>query len=243
VIAISAGLRDDLLALGVPPERLLVAPDAVDPARFSALPARQAARAALGLPPHGPIVTYTGHLYPWKGAHTLARAARHLPPDALVCIVGGTPADGAAFRAFLERKGLSGVHLAGYVPPAEVPRWLAAADVLVLPNSGTEAISARYTSPLKLFEYMAAGRPIVASDLPSLREVLADGQNAVLVPPDDAPALAGAIRSLLADPARAARLAAQGRADVAGRTWDARARAIAGFVAGLRGPISAGGPR
>src|SRR5262249_13241169 len=81
--------------------------------------------------------------------------------------------------------------LPGCAAPGGRPRWLAAAAVLVLPNSRAEPISARYTSPLKLFEYMAAGRPIVASDLPSLREVLTGGRNAVLVPPDDPGALAG----------------------------------------------------
>jgi glycosyltransferase involved in cell wall biosynthesis len=171
--------------------------------------------------------------------HTLALAARHLPPEATVCIVGGTPADLTAFRAFVAAEGLSNVRVAGYVPPAEVPTWLAAADVLALPNSGREVISARYTSPLKLFEYMAAGRPIVASDLPSLREVLTHEVNAHLVTPDDPAALGAGLQAVLADPARGDRLAARARQDVAGRTWDARAAAIVAFVHQLR-PAPAG---
>ena len=241
IVAISGGLRDELQALGVPAERLLVAPDAVDPARFGGLPDRETARRRLGLPAGGRVVAYTGHLYPWKGAHTLARAARHLPPDVLVCIVGGTPADVTDFGAFLEQEGLTGVRRVGYVPPGDVPLWLAAADALALPNSGREAISARYTSPLKLFEYMAAGRPIVASDLPSLREVLTDGVDARLVPPDSPEALAAGLVEVLDDPALAARLAAAAAAAVAGRTWDARAGAVRDFVSGLRRRAAAEG--
>jgi glycosyltransferase involved in cell wall biosynthesis len=230
VIPISDGLWGELRALGLPPDTLLVAPDAVDLDRFASLPTRTAARVSLGLPVEARIVVYTGHLYRWKGAHTLALASRHLPPAVMVYVVGGTPADVAAFRAFIAGEVLDKVRVVGYVPPVEVPVWLAAADVLALPNSAAEAISARYTSPLKLFEYMAAGRPIVASDLPSLKEVLTDGLNARLVRPDDPVALAGGLTAVLADPAAGALLAEQARRDVAGRTWHARAAALRDFV-------------
>lgn len=234
VVAISRGLGTELQQMGLRSERLLIAPDAVDPTRFASPPAKAAARATLDLPIDAQIVAYTGHLYAWKGAHTLALASRDLPERTLVCLVGGTRADLEACRAFLDRHRLERVRLAGHVPPAQVPAWLAAADVLALPNSGQDALSARYTSPLKLFEYMAAGRPIVASDLPSLREVLTHGENAYLVPPDDPAALATGLRKLLADPPLAGRLAANARCAVARRTWQARARQITGFVARLR---------
>jgi len=102
--------------------------------------------------------------------------------------------------------------------------------VLVLPNSAQEPISREYTSPLKLFEYMAAGRPIVASDLPSLREVLSHSHNAWLVPPDDPAALAGALCTVRDDPALGSRLAAQASADIAAYTWDGRARRLAAWM-------------
>ena len=236
VVVITHALRDALVDMGVPPERVCIAPDAVDLARFTALPDRVAARRALGsrgngLADHqGPLVVYTGHLYTWKGAHTLALATRHLGDATTVAIVGGTPADLEAFRAFVATEQLERVRVIGHVPPAQVPLWLAAADVLALPNSARETISARYTSPLKLFEYMASGRPIVASDLPSLREVLRHDENAWLVPPDDPRALAAGIDVLLGDTARSGRLAHTARAGVQNRTWDVRAQAIADFV-------------
>jgi glycosyltransferase involved in cell wall biosynthesis len=235
VVAISRGLRDALVDLGVPAGKVLVAPDAVDLRRFSRSPRRDAARQSLRLPPEAKIVVYAGHLYAWKGAHTLALASRHLPHDTLVCIVGGTPADLAAFRAFVAEQRLERVRLAGHVPPGEVPTWLAAANALALPNSARETISTRYTSPLKLFEYMAARRPIVASDLPSLREVLTHDRNALLVPPDDPAPLAAGISAILNDHARGQRLARAAWCDVQDRTWEARARAIVSFVQSLSG--------
>jgi glycosyltransferase involved in cell wall biosynthesis len=230
VVTISRGLRDDLLAWGVPAHKLLVAPDAVDVARFTDLPSRDDARRRLGLALDRRAVVYTGHLYRWKGAHTLALASRALPQDVDVYVVGGTPADVAAFRRFVADEALDRVRVAGHVPPADVPVWLAAADVLALPNSGRDVISSRYTSPLKLYEYLAAGRPIVASDLPSLRETLVDRENALLVPPDDPHKLAAGITAVLSDSALAQRLAQAGPPSVAGHTWDARARQIVAFV-------------
>lgn len=231
VVAISRGLRDALVDLGAPVCRLHVAPDAVNLVRFASSPSRHEARARLGLSRDAQIVVYTGHLYAWKGAHTLALASRELPDSAQVVIVGGTPADLQSFRGFVSSNQLDRVRVIGHVPPAEVPLWLAAADVVALPNSGKEVISARYTSPLKLYEYMAAERPIVASDLPSIGETLRHEETAVLVAPDDPSTLAAGIRRVLQDPDLAQRLAKRARAEVEGHTWDARARSIAAFVA------------
>ncbi len=95
----------------------------------------------------------------------------------------------------------------------------------MLPNPAS-AISTRFTSPLKLFEYMAAGRPIVASDLPSIREVLRHEQNALLVEPGDAAALAAGVRRLLDDRPLADRLAQAAVTDVASYSWDRRAERL-----------------
>jgi glycosyltransferase involved in cell wall biosynthesis len=106
-----------------------------------------------------------------------------------------------------------------------VPEYLAAADVMVMPT--TEDLRyAAYTSPLKLFEYMATGNPVVASDLPVLREVLTDGANALLYPPRDAAALARAVRKLWSEPALGPALADQAWQDVQHYGWRARASRI-----------------
>jgi glycosyltransferase involved in cell wall biosynthesis len=97
--------------------------------------------------------------------------------------------------------------------------------VLTLPNPAS-AISTAFTSPLKLFEYMAAGRPIVASDLPSIREILTDGRNALLVDPGNSQALTAAVRRLEEDPALGGQLARQALEDVRQYTWERRGETL-----------------
>jgi glycosyltransferase involved in cell wall biosynthesis len=148
-----------------------------------------------------------------------------LLPGVRGLIVGGHAAepDLARVKARAAALGLeTRVTFTGLVEPAQVPERLRAAAILALPNPAS-AISTHFTSPLKLFEYMAAGRPIVASDLPAIREVLRDDIDALLVPPGDAAALADAIRRLLDDPALAARLAASALDGVREYGWDRRA--------------------
>src|SRR5690606_28470778 len=98
-----------------------------------------------------------------------------------------------------------------------------------LPNRRTH-ISDRYTSPLKLFEYMAAGRPIVASDLHALREVLRHDENALLVAPDSPAALAEALRRLIDGRELSRRLAQRARQDAAEYGWDTRALRLEGVL-------------
>jgi glycosyltransferase involved in cell wall biosynthesis len=179
------------------------------------------------------VIGYAGHLYSWKGVDVLLDAIARLP-RARGLIVGGHSAepDLARTKSVAERLGVADrVTFTGLVEPARVAQLLRQADVLVLPNPAS-AISTRYTSPLKLFEYMAAGRPIVASDLPSIREVLRDGVNAMLVPPGDPGALASAIDRLLTDPGLAARLARAALDDVPKYSWDRRAELLEALFAG-----------
>jgi glycosyltransferase involved in cell wall biosynthesis len=121
----------------------------------------------------------------------------------------------------------------GTVSQARVAEELARASVVVVPFLRS-AMTERHTSPLKAFEAMAAGRPIVASDLPSSREVLRDGENALLVPPGDTAALAAALRRLAEEPALAARLARCAFAEAPRYSWDARARSLRGLLEEVR---------
>jgi glycosyltransferase involved in cell wall biosynthesis len=121
----------------------------------------------------------------------------------------------------------------GYVAPAQVAVQLAHADVLVVPNPPS-AISTLATSPLKLFEYMAAGRAIVASDLPAIREVLTHDVNAWLVRAGDAAALADGIRHLAADRDLRQRLARAALASVAEYSWSRRAERLEALFADMR---------
>ena len=172
-------------------------------------------------------VTYAGHLYPWKGVDVLLEAIA-LAPDLRARIVGGHPGerDLDRLRTLASRLGVDArVELTGLVPPFEVRRWLQAADVLVLPNRAT-AVSASYTSPLKLFEYLAAGRPIVASRLPALAEVLREDDNALLIAPDDPRALSEALMRVSNDRPLAVRLARRAFQDAADFSWTRRAERL-----------------
>ena len=182
-------------------------------------------------PPAGPpLVAYAGHLYPWKGVDVLIRALRHAP-GVHALIVGGHPGEPDLERA----RGLAReievdqrVRFTGQVEPSRVPALLSEASMLVLPTVATA--SAAYTSPLKLFEYFAAGRPVIASDLPPVRELVRDGENGLLFPPGDSAALAGAIRRLDSDRPLAAALARTAFDEVERYSWRRRAEHLETFL-------------
>jgi glycosyltransferase involved in cell wall biosynthesis len=172
-------------------------------------------------------VAYAGHLYAWKGVDVLLEAVARLA-DVRCLIIGGQEKepDLARLRTLTSRLGIeSRVTFEGLLPPSAVPHALVRADVLALPNPAS-AISTHSTSPLKLFEYMAAGKPIVASNLPAIREVLTDERNALLVTPGDPEALAAGIRRLADDAGLRGRLADAALAAVAEYSWDRRAERL-----------------
>jgi glycosyltransferase involved in cell wall biosynthesis len=178
--------------------------------------------------PRPPLtVGYAGHLYVWKGVDVLLEALAAVP-GVQGLIIGGHEAESdlGRLRALATRLRIDGrVSFTGHVPPCAVPSRLARADVLALPNPAS-AISTLATSPLKLFEYMAAGRPIVASDLPAIREVLTHERNGWLVPPGDPRTLADGIRRLSDDPALRNRLARAALESVAEYSWARRAERL-----------------
>ena len=227
VIAISGGVREDLAELGVEVDKLRVEHDGFEAHRFAALPTKDEARAQLGLPREVPLVVYTGGLLPWKGADLLVEAARKLAQVYFV-IAGGMDAD--VHRLRQKAGGLANVRIDGFQAPDRIASYLAAGDIGVVPNRGRPAISARYTSPLKLFEAMAVGLPLVASDLPSLREVLTHERDAWLVEPDDASALAAGIERLVGDVELRGALGARLKERAQHNTWDARAERILAWM-------------
>jgi glycosyltransferase involved in cell wall biosynthesis len=183
-----------------------------------------------------PVVGYAGHLYPWKGVDVLLDAIAGTS-GVTALIVGGHEAEGdrARLEARANELGIAQrVTFVGHVPPAQVPELLRRATLLALPNPPS-AISTHFTSPLKLFEYMAAGRAIVASDLPAIREVLRHETNAVLVRPGDPEALSAGIRRLAADRDLAERLARRAFDDVAQYTWERRAERLVALFDEVRG--------
>jgi len=226
LIVISEGIKIDLIKYGVDENKIILVRDAADIKKFQAQESQNESRARLNLPLDKKIVLYTGHLYKWKGADLLAKASKDLSEE--VYLVGGTRRDIADFQNKYKFKNL---HIVGWQEHKKIPQWLNAADVLVLPNSGVEKISSHYTSPMKLFEYMAAKKPIVASDLPSLREVL-DNDSAVFVNPDDVDSLVLGIKTILNDKVLAEKISTNAYQRTREFTWDNRARKIVDFIFG-----------
>ena len=156
-------------------------------------------------------------------------------PDVHFLWVGGRPGDVARWRAVVEKKSLGNVSFPGFVPNAELPRYQAAADILLMPyqqqvggSSGEAPV--KFFSSMKMYEYMASSRPIISSDLPVIHEVL-DDRSAVYCPPDNPVAWENAIRELLSSPEKAARLAATAREQVEAYSWTARAaQALEGWA-------------
>lgn len=227
MVAITSGLKNFYVSKGFTSKNILVAADGVDEKLFEISTRKEEARNTLGLPLDKKIILYTGHLYDWKGAHVLAEASRNLSEDVLVYFVGGTEGDIKSFKT--QFKSLPSVRILGKKPYAEIPLYLKAADVLVIPNSAKSDISNLYTSPLKLFEYMASGVPIVASNIPSIREVL-DESAAFFCLPDDSVSLSGAIVRALTSDIEAQKKANQAHILVKNYTWEKRAQNILDFI-------------
>jgi glycosyltransferase involved in cell wall biosynthesis len=226
LLAITEHMRIDLAGqLEVPAEKLLTLHDGIELDESSHSETKEIARQKLGLAADRNLIVYTGRLDAEKGVEVLARAAPMLRDVDIVIVGDGTLADGRLQR-LIEEIDASNVSLVGFRPHSEARLFQKAADVLVLPHSMKYLHSAYYTSPLKLFEYMAAGAPIIAAKLPAIREVIKHGDNGWLVAPDDPSALAAGIRHVLRNKDLGAAMAAQAVRDVKNYTWQGRAGRI-----------------
>ncbi|MCY3914928.1 MAG: glycosyltransferase [Chloroflexi bacterium] len=235
VIAITPPLQADLIRLrGADPSRVIIAHDGIRRARFDQLPDQASARQQIGWRQEAFIVGYVGRLHTLgldKGVGTLVEALASI--DGVCLAVVGGPADMAdalrrrwlALGAPLER-----FLYAGQVLPDEAPRYLSAFDVCAMPLPSSARFS-HYASPLKLFEYMAAGRAIIASDLPSWSDVVTDEETALLLPPSDVAAWSEAIDRLRLDGDLRTRLGGHARQRAIERyTWDVRAARILAHI-------------
>ncbi len=216
IVTIAPALRDHYIARGADPARVHLVPDAADPELFRRPDEFRAD------PRARPVALYSGHLYDYKGIPTILRAAERSPRIDWK-LLGGLPEDIARVRE--AAAGLANVEVLGAVPHALVPRHLWNADVLLLPPSNAH-ISAPWTSPVKLAEYLNARRPIAASRIQGLRNWV-DEPAVAWFTPDDHGSLAACVERLLRETPseRLAREEAQ-RTLAARFTYANRARAI-----------------
>ena len=186
VVAVSASLKEVLVSFGVPEETIRVIPNGVDIERFRPMDRREA-RVQLSLPLEGRRIVFVGNLAPVKGIPVLLQAMAALPEDVSLSLVGDG-AQRAALEAFIKRLGLTGrATLVGRVPHAMIPSWMNAADLFCLP-------SASEGCPNVIVESLACGRPVVASRVGGIPELLQDARCGLLVPPNEPAALAEALR-------------------------------------------------
>jgi len=221
IVVINNKLKEMTVDLGIDPDKILVAHDGVDLNQFTVIETKEECRRKLGLPLDKKLVIYTGQLFKWKGVYVLAEASRFLDDSYQIVLVGGMEYDRIKLEKFIKEKQLDKIIIIDHQSPDLVPYYLKSADVLILPNSSRERISRLFTSPMKMFEYMASGRPIVASNLPSIREVLNE-RNSILFKPDDPRDLADKIQIALDDQ----KVSEKALLDVQKYTWHKRVKKI-----------------
>jgi glycosyltransferase involved in cell wall biosynthesis len=185
--------------------------------------------ANLQLPPYNPSaearLLFTGSLLRWKGLETVLTAAHNLG-------VGFDIVGDAGGRKFYENycreRGYNDVVFHGQVPPEELSKFYLPGTICVLPLTRAN-IAMKYTSPLKLFEYLASGRPVLAGDVPSVREIVQDKIHAMLLEPENTDVWTRGLQELLADRASAAKMAQSARELALSCTWKNRAQRLMPF--------------
>ncbi len=233
LVAITQGLKNLLIKQGIKAEKIMVAPDGVDLGAFNAVKQpKEELKIELGFSTSDFLVGYIGRfktLGMEKGIKTMIETLSILEKDIKMVFVGGEESEIKEYKNLANRFNvLAQCVFIEYQPRAKAIKYIKAMDVLVIPFPNAPHY-AFYASPLKLFEYMASGCPIIASDLPALREILND-KNALFFKPDDASGLARAVKMIKSSQMLGYHLSQQALADVKEYTWTKRAEKILNFI-------------
>jgi glycosyltransferase involved in cell wall biosynthesis len=233
IVVVTRSMKDMLRERGVPENKVLVESNGVDTRTFPGTASQLQSRERLGLDPRRRYVSFVGNFRALNVDRGLGTIVEALPrvievyPEVTFLFVGGPLEFAKPYITELEKGNVGEEHymFLDRQPYNEIHNWLAASDVLVHPVPD-HPIYTNITSPLKLFEYMTAERPVVASDLPSIREVLVNEETALLFAPGDSGELADAFIRVLGDKGLAKRIAKKAKTEVRERTWEARAARI-----------------
>jgi glycosyltransferase involved in cell wall biosynthesis len=232
IVCLTSLMKEELVRMGVDTSKVVVAGDAVDLRRFENLAPAPETRERYGLDPKRFTIGYAGQLQSMglsKGVEVLMDALQALHnagTDFQAVIAGGPTTAQAALHSRLSAEAQSKVHFLGHVPQSEVPAVLTACDALVYPAPKSDnPFYMRDTSPMKIFEYMASGRPIVSADLPPVHDVLG-AETAYFTNPGDAHDLADTLRHMMQNPEEAQQKATHAREAVERHTWKERMKTI-----------------
>ena len=227
-VIVAYNLKNVYEQLRVKENSYIIAPNGVDIEEFAGTSV--SIREELGVKEGTAIVLYVGHFYPWKGVYTLIDSIPKISKNALVVLIGGTVENMGDINEYIAKNSIKGAVIKGFTSHKEAVRFIKSADILVLPNTAKEKRSAMYTTPIKLFEYMASGAPVVASDLPSFSPYLRDEENSLLFEPDNSENLAEKINKLLSDKSKGEEIARKAYEEVHEFTWKKRTEKILNFI-------------
>lgn len=237
IVVLTSFIKNGLVKCGVDDNRIIVCHDAVRIEDFDNLPSKQFSREKLNLPQDKKIIGYIGTLKTMgmeKGVSTLINSLVLLPEDFILYVVGGLGGkeEDVDFykKIAIEKKVDDRVIFTGKVPHSDIPTYISTCDVLASPFPDYEHYR-YYMSPLKIFEYMASKKPIISTNLPSIKEVLIDQHNSILVSPDSPSELSNAIVKLTKDTSLSNKISENAYLDVSTKyTWNIRARNILEFI-------------
>ena len=224
VVTHSEHAARDWAQAGFPAAKLHSIHNGFDPTELQPVLDRDQARRQLGIDDARPWIVYTGHVQPHKGIETLLDLAA-LTPEIQYQLIG-TDAASAPYLELARARHLTNCHFRPWMKTDAIVPWLYAADLTIISPSSRPLKMGRTVLPIKVFTYLATGRPIVAPDLPDIDGLLQPEKNVLLVPPDAPDRAAAAIRDLLADPQRLANIAAGALETASHLTWDARAQKL-----------------
>ncbi len=227
VITINHRIKESLIATfdidALSPHRVLVYPNGIDIKNFDLGISKEEARKTLGLPLNIEVVLYAGQFHSWKGLEIFAHAPKSFKEGAYLYIVGGTVEQLKSVSG--EKDFPKNVVVVGYKNYKEMPLWLAASDVLIVLGTRKNEYSFLHTSPMKIFEYMAARRPIVASDTPAIRQIVGVGE-VLFYAPDDAHDMASKVNVAILDGSEIDRKVLKSYERVKEFAWEKRAAAV-----------------
>ncbi len=234
IITITRALKDSLTSCGIDEKKIEVLPDAVDLDEVRIKADKKEARERVNLPLDEKLVVYTGHLYEWKGIDVMIDAWKHLQGDNIKLILaGGMEEDIRRIKMHIFSEDIKNVLIVGFVPYNLIPYYLKSADFLILSANKKYEIAEKYTSPLKLFQYLASRVPVIAPKTSAMLEVL-DETTAYLFDGDSPESLADIVRQAFVDldknHDKIKKMTEKGYEIAKQNTWQKRARRIVKFI-------------